>query len=729
MMYQTKEIASLPRLSLLTLALLPFISVQADEFSAPLLKASQMDFGGVGLIQMPTARMAPEGEFSLGFTYNDIYRHGTVSIQLFPWLESTVRYTQVDGLLYSNDPSFSGDTLYTDKGIDFKVRLLEESYWLPETSVGMRDFGGTGLFDSEFIAFSKAFGPVDFTLGVGFGYIGNSGNLSGDAKDTSSDCGRDGSFGGSGGTVDYQRWFTGCKALFGGIEYQTPWEPLRVKLEYDANDYATDYPVVRGDIDMTQKSKFNYGLLYNFGEWGDLRVSYERGTTWSLSYTLSTNFNQLKSSWIDEPKETLSSKSSKADKYVNLPEVSDKLADNAGYKDSKLYVTDNTVTLVAKQIKYRDREEAHERAGRILANAFPTANEFVLIEQNTQLPITETRIDAAKFRQVLERQYIDAKVADSVVEVAPTLPKSEPILDPGREWNVAIAPTLQQSFGGSENFYMYNVGVTAGANYWLTDHFELAGSVYLNLFDNYDQFKYDVPPDGTDLKRVRTLVRQYITDNTLRVNNLQATWLDSFGKDFYYQAYAGYLETMFGGVGTEFLYRPMGSEWALGFDINYVKQRDPDSTFGFFSDEDQFDPITNRPYKVQTGVATGGASVYYQPKWFNDVLFKVTVGQYLAEDRGVTFDVSKQFDSGVIVGAFATFTDLSAEEYGEGSYSKGFYLSIPFDILTVKPSQRRAGLSWLPLSRDGGQMLGKRHALYDITDAREPWFSRKQQAD
>ena len=34
------------------------------------LKTSQMDFGGVGLMQMPTARMSNEGEFFFNYTIN-----------------------------------------------------------------------------------------------------------------------------------------------------------------------------------------------------------------------------------------------------------------------------------------------------------------------------------------------------------------------------------------------------------------------------------------------------------------------------------------------------------------------------------------------------------------------------------------------------------------------------------------------------------------------------------
>lgn len=773
-------IHTLGRLSTLSLALLPLLQVTADEFSYPTLLASQSDFGGVGLMQMPTGRMAPEGEFNFATSYNDDYQHFTASVQLFPWFETTVRYTQVQDLLYSSDPSFSGNTKYTDKGIDFKVRLLEETNWLPETSIGVRDFGGTGLFDGEFIAATKRVGPLDFTLGIGWGYIGNSGNLTSDKKDLNYNCDRDTSYGGKGGTVDYQRWFKGCAALFGGVEYQTPWEPLRVKIEYDGNDYQSDYPVVRGrDRNaMPQDSKFNYGLLYRFGDWGDLHLSYERGNTWTLGFSLQTNFNTL----------TQTKRDPKADKYEPLPaapltrvqtegtqissalpskainpvanttidskieitsnnltgqsqvaisnttinwsKVAEDLQTIAGYNDAKIYLDTDSITVVGEQTKYRDRNEAHQRAATILANNSDLSQikEYRLIETHYSQPITETRINAEKFAQVAIFGYLNAKVTDASQVSVPTLPKGQLVTSSDKDWldklSFDLSPTLVQSFGGSENFYMFNIGVTGNATYKFTDNFEFGGSLYLNLYDNYDKFLYDVPPDGTDLKRVRTLIRQYVHDNPVRVNNLQLTWMDNLSDNISYQAYGGYLEMMYGGVGTEFLYRPLNSQWAFGFDINYAKQRDPDSMFGFFSDENQVDPLTNRAYRVQTGVVTGHATAYYQPEWFPNTLLKVSAGQYLTEDKGVTVDFSKQFDSGIIVGAFATKTNLSADEYGEGSFTKGFYVSIPFDLMTIKSTHSRAFLSWIPLTRDGGQMLGRKYNLFDVTDARAPWYTK-----
>ncbi|MGQ0453179.1 YjbH domain-containing protein, partial [Bacillus sp. SS-TM] len=48
--------------------------------------------------------------------------------------------------------------VYKDKSFDFKLRLWEEGYWLPQVAFGKRDIAGTGLFDGEYLVASKQAG-------------------------------------------------------------------------------------------------------------------------------------------------------------------------------------------------------------------------------------------------------------------------------------------------------------------------------------------------------------------------------------------------------------------------------------------------------------------------------------------------------------------------------------------------------------------------------------------
>ena len=126
----------------------------------------------------------------------------------------------------------------------------------------------------------------------------------------------------------------------------------------------------------------------------------------------------------------------------------------------------------------------------------------------------------------------------------------------------------------------------------------------------------------------------------------------------------GYLEEMFGGVGGEFLYRPFEENYSLGFSLHKVKQRGYKQMFSF--------------KKYET--TTGHVNFYYDFPF--GVTSAVSVGKYLAGDKGVTLDLSRRYQSGFTLGVFATKTNLSGEEFGEGSFDKGFTYRYPHQCFT-----------------------------------------------
>jgi hypothetical protein len=391
-------------------------------------------------------------------------------------------------------------------------------------------------------------------------------------------------------------------------------------------------------------------------------------------------------------------------------------------------VDDNSIVVKGTQVKYRDRDIALERGATVIANAVPNyIDTYKIIENDKSLELTETTVDAQVFKAAANNRYLNAQISDAT-NTHELERKKSVIYHDGRErFDVSISPNLAQSFGSAENFYLYSLGLYTNASFWALNNVELSGSLYVNLIDNYDKFNYEIPSDGTDqTPRVRTLFRSYV-DDPVRLDRLQLTWFEDYGSGVYTQAYGGYLESMFAGVGGEILYRPFNQNWAIGAEMTAISQRDPESWFGTFDKEIQVNPgDSSRTYKVIDKGATGFITGYYTPQWdfLNDTLLKVGVGKFLAGDIGTRVDFSKQFKSGVIAGAFVSLTDMTTEEYGEGSYTKGFYVSIPFDLVTVKPSSSRAGFTWLPITRDGGQVLNKQYNLFDQTDARSPWFQR-----
>ena len=691
-----------PIFSLSALALAISCAVSAEPASERFdrLGPSQSDFGGAGLMQTPTARMAREGEFSANYFDDDQYRRWSVSMQPYEWLEATIRYTDVRTRLYSSDPNFSGDQTYKDKGIDVKLRLWQESFYTPELAVGVRDFAGTGLFDSEYFVASKRWGDFDFTLGMGWGNMAESGNINNpfcSYKD--SFCQRSG-FTGVPGDFEFGNLFHGPAALFGGIEYQTPWQPLRLKLEYDGNDYSQEFA---GQI--AQSSPLNIGAVYRITESFDSHLSYQRGNTLMWGITLRTNFNDLRPQNLDEPRPAYKPENNPSADTLDLASVSQQLNENAGMHASTIVLDSahGVATVTAEQKKYRQRQEADERATTILANHLPTEiTEYRYIDQREGLPIEERRIDVTAWKQQQVGEVLGRETTASVKRLAPQpLEGATSYQTPNERLTYSFSPILQQSWGGPEAFYLYQLGLNSNADLHLSEHIWASGTLYWNWLDNYDKFNYTTPPSDTDaLPRVRTWIREYVTSSDLLLTNLQATWMQSIATDWYAQTYAGYLEMMYAGAGSEILYRPYGRTWALGVDGNYVRQRDWNNIMKL-ADYTTF---------------TGHATLYWQLPYMSQTLAKISAGQYLAKDKGVTLDISRRFDSGISAGAYATFTNVSAEEYGEGSFTKGFYFTIPFDLLLSRPTTRTGSIAWSPLTRDGGQMLGRKYGLFSLTE-------------
>jgi hypothetical protein len=202
------------------------------------------------------------------------------------------------------------------------------------------------------------------------------------------------------------------------------------------------------------------------------------------------------------------------------------------------------------------------------------------------------------------------------------------------------------------------------------------------------------------LPHVRSDATLYLKYGATGIDDVMLSYYSKLAPDVYARVSGGYLETMFGGVGGEVLYRPFGSRWAVGVDMWQVYQRNFDDLFGF----------------QKYNVATGHVSLYWETPWDN-ITTILRGGRYLAGDYGATFEIYRRFDTGVLIGGWFTLTNVPFSEFGEGSFDKGIRVVIPLEWALPIGTTTSEEVDLRPVQRDGGQELDNDATLFDTTQS------------
>lgn len=714
-------------LTLTALALSMSTALHAQQ--APPATASE--WGGIGLLQTPTARMAADGDIAFTASHNSPYSRYNLTMQPFPWLEGSFRYINVSNIRYGV-PNLSGDQNYKDKSIDFKVRLWQESRWLPDVSFGVRDLGGTGFFSSEYLVASKRFGSFDASMGLATGYIGNRGDFSNplgaidDKYKERRPIARSGTA--QAGKFGLSNMFKGPVGIFGGVTWQTPLDSLLVKVEYDGNDYKRE----PRENNLTQRTPVNVGLVYIPNRNVELTAAWERGDAAMFSLTLRGNPGHASAAPkpFDPPPVRLTSASTRgadstsggvstaptaaapssdaaatAGGQVDWQSIAADLRSNAGIRVDSISRRGSELFVDGYQSRYLRSAKGLGRAGRILSNALGDEYDWYTVrETRLGMPIVDMSVNREALEGRLNGEVSEEVLRRSTELQAPDAVNREMLYKASnRPFGGGFNVGYRQNLGGPDGFILYQVTANYTGSVFFRPDAWLTGTVSADLLNNYDKFKYNAP---SRLPRVRTDLRRYMVDSDFTIPNLQLNAARRLGRDTYGIVYAGYLEWMYAGVGGEVLYRPMGQPWALGANLNWVKQRDYDQQFGL------------RDYSI----TTGHASFYYSFDARERIVGTLSVGRYLAGDYGATLNIARVFDNGVTMGAYATKTDVSSRDFGEGSFDKGIYFSIPMDNILPRSTRGRATINWNPLIRDGGAMLARKYPLYNVTGERDERF-------
>jgi hypothetical protein len=761
--------------------------------------------GTTAAIVMPNGRMAPDGEFGLGYSEVSPYQRYFLTQQFLPWLQGTYRYTSIAYRRYGTG-SFAQNQSYKDKSVDVKLRLVKEGPYFPDISLGFRDIGGSGLFSGEYLAATRRIYDFDITGGLAWGNIGARGGLTnpfGYLSDSFKTADRYSKTTGTLGTS----FFSGAEvAPYGAIEwYPSQFPDLSLKLEFDGNDYKSE-PF---GADLGARSPFNFGLVYRPFNWLDLAASYERGNTVGLRFILHTNFNTdtgvpkiadkapfpvpisqpvaqrveynkpinsvalnsvlaasgmeltsadirgsravlkvktLPKGGIGESarqqilsapglrqfdtielagsdgskfdvitgfsvKEDASNAGSEAVSTSGSPasqisgtkrqdeidrEISAALS-GIGFKFEASAMSDRRIYLQFSQKTYRDHNVALVRAARVLAALAPISQTVLDVSEYAngvpvarQVFLRQDIVKAANYQASMDEAWTNSSSLDKESPDSPW--KEDARAYPDFSWG--ISPRLRQSLGGPDNFYLYQIYGSASAEVNLTRNFSVSGALGTNIKNNFQNFTYEAP---SNLPRVRTKIKDYLTGASTWIDSFHADYINHVGDSLFYRTSAGVYEWMYSGVGGEILYKRPGARWALGLDANYVWQRDFDGGFGL----------------LDYSTLVGNLTYYHQlPIWGLDA--QISVGRYLAQDVGATFTLSRQFENGIRFGVWATKTNVSAEQFGEGSFDKGFRVTIPFELFSTTHSKSSAEFAFAPLTRDGGQKVNMPKPLYGI---------------
>lgn len=648
-------------------------------------------YGTPGLLELPTARSAADAEVGATISAFAFQQRGNFTFQLTPRLSGTFRYAGIQ-----ERGEVLVDTL--DRSFDLRYRILDEGDYLPAVAIGLRDFLGTGLYSSEYIVASKAFGDrIDVTAGLGWGRLGTRDGITNplgaidDRFET-----RPALDFRLGGEISANQFFRGDMGVFGGIAYHYN-DKLTFKAEYSSDDYAFEQSTGA----LTDPSPINVGLNYTYRPGLELQLAYLYGQEIAAGATFTLNpRTRLAPSGRETaplPVAVRPTDARAAASWGTDEETLTRTFADAGLTLNSYDATADTVVRVRyTNNTYRSEAQAMGRAARILANLMPAAvNSFVLEPMQRGIPLTATTLNRADLERLENRAtgaydlrdratFADAGAAVGYTNVDP--------IDPAFTWG--IGPYANLVVFNINDPLRVDVGLDLKARYTISPNLVLSGTVRqsaLGAREPSDEFQND-----DDVPNVRTDARLYGVDGFPVIQSLTLAHYARPGADLYSRVSAGYLEKMHGGVSAELLWKPVDSRLALGAEVNYTVQRDFDQLFGF------------QDYDVVTGHVSG----YYS--FDNGFHAQLDVGRYLAGDWGATFGLDREFDNGWKVGAYFSVTDMPFEDFGEGSFDKGIRITVPNDFFLGTATQDKVQSNLASLSRDGGARLNVDGRLYEV---------------
>ena len=674
------------------------------------------DFGNLGIIKVPSARFSPDATLITTLSFDEVADIYNISYQATPWAEATFRYSVFNPRELAN--SFDKNR---DRSYEVKLRLLREQRSLPQVAIGVRDILGTGVWEGEYIVASKLLGPFDVSLGLGWGRLGGRGGINNPLGifDESFNDRPAGNTGGEfGGESRGASFFRGDVGFFGGVSYQMARKPVKFLLEYSADNYVREVRLGT----LANPSPINVGVEWQALPNISVSLSWLRGDSigFNLSTKLDTKTNPRKKANARFYSSTEGRSLSKAPENLDLSSWYDRLLYD--YERSGLRLHSATLKPGARSARVEISNDTYALSGDAVQRALSLAEVHLPARVSTlDVLLRENGYIAPTLEYKLNRITLDSWLLNKAQVRSKSVAQESSSRLRILEGRIDPKPSNRTDYG----YPKLSFGADLATKVQLMDpDAPLAGQIYAKLsaraslaanLDVWAVYAQDIYNDFTTdrvsnsrIQRVRSDVNRYLTEGQSGLDQLYVEYRKSASPSLHYRAYAGVLEAMYGGAGLEVLYAPYKSRLAVGATVNVLRQRGFEKNFEFLD------------YKTVTGYL----SLYYATPFYN-VDAAVHAGRYLGKDRGYTFEARRTFDSGFSLGGFFTRTNVSDEDFGEGSFDKGLFFRIPFNGLL--PGNTRSTYTTIlrPLERDGGRRLedfsgslwfSQRSVRYDALD-------------
>jgi len=562
----------------------------AGPVSSPTLNT----FGVPGLIDMPTADSLPDGQMSVTVSHIAGITRNTGAFQITPRLTGSFRYSIHLGTAVVN----------FDRSFDLKYRILDEGKRRPALAFGMQDIIGSGVYSGEYLVATKGISStLRVTAGIGWGRFATFGAFANPLSRISPYFKTRPAIVGLGGIPGLSQWLRGPAALFGGLEWQTPIPRLSAKVEYSSDGY-TD-PTT--SLLVTHHSPFNFALNYRLKNGAQLSAYYFNGNSVGLSGTFSINPNRPPNP---------GSIGAAPLPVLTRPEDRPYDTDWTAQADGQQILRQNIQTLLAQdgqqlealrldaataEIRFRNKThdavpEAIGRVARILSRVMPNSVEtFVIVPVTKGQPLVSV---------TLKRRDIEALENDpnGAAEILRRAVVGDGHSDragfgyargryPHLTWS--FKPYVAASFFDPDRPVRADLGMRLKGKYEVRPGLILSGSIRKRVVGDLNT----VTRVSNSLMPVHVRSDYGLYDNAgdPTIDYLTAELFFRPGENLFGRVSAGYLEKMYGGLSAEILWNPLKRKFALGLELNAVKQRAFNQLLGFQS----------------YGVATGHASAYW----------------------------------------------------------------------------------------------------------------------